>query len=307
MTIQPRATIATIALICVLGLAACGARSGGAAFDQEQARAQIHDIEESWAKVAVSGDAAVVEQIFSDDFLGVSPDGMQYTKAGFVEDTKAHPLGFTSNQLNDIKVRFFGDVAVAQGDETFTTKAGDKGRFVWTDVLLRRDDHWRIVAAQDAIASAEGAATGTSLFVGPEQQSEARRGIDETRNAYAAAWRAAKVEQIADLYTPDALVLYPNQPAVSGRSAIVDYFKGFFGEFPKNEFELVSSEIVVTGSWAFDRGTYRWKGIPLKGAAVQDNGKYLVVLQRGDDGKWRVARDMDNSDRQATQATRGTG
>jgi hypothetical protein len=44
-----------------------------------------------------------------------------------------------------------------------------------------------------------------------------------------------------------------------------------------------------------------------KGPAVEDNGKYLVVLLRGDDGKWRVARDMDNSDRPATQATRGTG
>jgi len=102
-------------------------------------------------------------------------------------------------------------------------------------------------------------------------------------------------------------VLYPNQPAVSGHAAIVDYFKGFFGEFPKNDFELISSEIVVTGPWAFDRGAYRWKGTPRKGPAVADNGKYLVVLKRGDDGKWRVARDMDNSDRPATQATRGSG
>jgi uncharacterized protein (TIGR02246 family) len=140
-----------------------------------------------------------------------------------------------------------------------------------------------------------------------DEQSEARRGIDATRNAYAAAWRAASVEQIASLYTEDAFVLYPNQPAVSGHAAIVDYFKGFFDEFPKNDFELISSEIVVTGPWAFDRGVYRWKGTPRNEPAVEDNGKYLVVLKRGDDGKWRVARDMDNSDRAAAQATRGAG
>ena len=297
--LRPMLTMMTT-LAFAFGIASCGSRG----FDEEHARAQIREIEHSWAQVAVSGDPAIVEQIFSDDFLGVSPDGAQYTKQGFVDDTKSHPLGFTANELNDMNVRFFGDVAVAQGDETFTTKTGDQGRFVWTDVLVRRDDTWRIVAAQDAIAPVAGDATDTSLFASPDQQSEARRGIDATRNAYAAAWRTANIEQIAELYTEDAFVLYPNQPAVSGRSAVVDYFKGFFGEFPKNDFELISSEIVITGPWAFDRGVYRWKGTPRKGAAVEDNGKYLVVLKRGDDGKWRVARDMDNSDRAATQATR---
>lgn len=290
-------------LILALGIAACG--RGDSGFNQGEAREQIRGIERAWAQVAVSGDPAGVEQIFSDDFVGVSPDGAHYTKQAFIEQTRAHPLGFISNELNDIQLRFFGDVAVAQGNETFTTKAGDKGRFVWTDVLVRKGEQWRIVAAQDAIAPAEGTATGGSVFAGPEAQSEARSGIDATRKAYAAAWRAADVKQIAELYTANAFVLYPNQPAISGRSAIVDYFTEFFGEFPTNEFELASSEIVITGSWAFDRGTYRWKGTPRSGAVVEDNGKYLVVLLRGDDGKWRVARDMDNSDRQATQATRG--
>ena len=304
MTTQPRSTLTMILILpLILAAAACGK----IAFDENEARAKIRDIEHSWAQVAVSGDPAVVEAIFADDFLGVSPDGAHYTKQGFIDDTKAHPLGFIANELNEIKVRFFGNVAVAQGDETFTTKAGDQSRFVWTDVLVRHNDTWQIVAAQDAIAATAGETSTTSLFTSPDQQSEARRGIDATRSAYAAAWRAASVEQIAALYTEDAFVLYPNQPAVSGHAAIVDYFKGFFGEFPKNDFELISSEIVVTGPWAFDRGAYRWKGTPRKGPAVADNGKYLVVLKRGDDGKWRVARDMDNSDRPATQATRGSG
>jgi uncharacterized protein (TIGR02246 family) len=292
-------------LILVLAVAACS--RGDSGFDEGEAREQIRTIKHSRAQVAVSGNPQVVEQIFADDFLGVSPNGAHYTKQAFIDDTKAHPLGFVSNELNDMQLRFFGDVAVAQGDETFTTPAGDKGRFVWTDVLVRKGTQWRIVAAQDAIAPAEGTAIGSSLFSGPEAQSEAREGIAATRKAYAAAWRAADVKQIAELYTENAFVLYPNQPAISGRSAIVDYFKGFFGEFPQNDFELVSSEIVVIGSRAFDRGTYRWKGTPRSGAAVEDHGKYLVVLLRGDDGKWRVARDMDNSDRQGTQATRGAG
>ena len=115
-------------------------------------------------------------------------------------------------------------------------------------------------------------------------------------------------EALARLYADDALVLYPNQPAVSGRAAILGYFTAFFREFTQSDFELTSEEIEVAGSWAFDRGTYRWKGVPRAGGdPVEDHGKYLVILQRQTDGSWKVFRDMDNSDKPLTQATRGAG
>lgn len=134
-----------------------------------------------------------------------------------------------------------------------------------------------------------------------------RAAIDSVRNHYAATWRTGNAEQLATLYAPDALVLYPNQPAVAGRAAIATYFKTFFDEFGQDLFELTSEEIQVAGGWAFDRGSVRWRGIPRAGGdPVEDNGKYLVILQRQPDGSWKVARDMDNSDRPLTQNTRGT-
>lgn len=135
-----------------------------------------------------------------------------------------------------------------------------------------------------------------------------RAAIDSTRNAYASAWRAANADEIARLYADDALVLYPNQPGVSGRAAIHAYFTAFFTEFTQAEFELTSAEMEVAGSWAFDRGTYRWKGVPRAGGdPIEDQGKYLVILQRQTDGSWKVFRDMDNSDKPLAQATRGAG
>jgi len=133
-----------------------------------------------------------------------------------------------------------------------------------------------------------------------------RAGINKTRSAYVSAWKGTDADQMANLYTHDALVLYPNQPAVVGRSAILVYFKAFFAEFTQEDFELTSEEIEVAGQWAFDRGTYRWRGVPRAGGdPVSDHGKYLVVLQRQPDGSWKVARDMDNSDRPLAQTARG--
>jgi hypothetical protein len=146
-----------VGLLSLIGLAACRIQQIDAHYDQAQAEAEIQKLERTWAQVAVTGDPAVMERIFADDFVGVSPEGVQYTKRGFIEDTKANPLGFASNEIKTMKVRFFDDVAVAQGDSTFTRKSGEQGRFVWTDVLVRRGGKWRIVAAQDAVAGAAGA------------------------------------------------------------------------------------------------------------------------------------------------------
>jgi uncharacterized protein (TIGR02246 family) len=291
-----------------LGMMSCsGPPPPDSLFDRIQAEAEIREIENAWAQVAVSGDPAVIGLIFADDFVGVAPDGTHYTKQGFIDDTTAHPLGFTSTELKEVKVRFEGYVAVAQGHEAFTRKGGERGRFVWTDVLVRRNGKWKLIAAQDAMVPDAEQSTSVGLFEASTPMEHAREGIDKTRNAYVAAWKAANASKLADLYTESALVLYPNQPAVMGRSAIVDYFKGFFAEFPHNEFELTSAEIEIAGPWAFDRGAYRWKGVPRAGGEpVADSGKYLVVLQRQASGEWKVARDMDNSDRPASQATRGT-
>lgn len=290
-----------VMLWAALGAAAPGSPTVDSPFDPVQAEKAIREIEEAWAKVAVTGDPAVIERIFADDFVGVSPEGATYSKRKLIEDTKAHPLGFASNQLNEMKVRFVGHVAVAQGNETFTRKDGVRGRFVWTDVLELRSGRWQLIAAQDVIAPADAARGSTGA--GPTDPE--RRAIDKTRVAYVAAWRAGDAARITELYTPDARVLYPNQPPLLGRKAILAYFKDLFDEFTTSEFELTPSEVVIYGPWAFDQGQYRWRGTPRAGGTPnEDDGKYLVILQREQSGEWRVARDMDNSDRPATRGAK---
>jgi uncharacterized protein (TIGR02246 family) len=294
-----------IVALVLPALWSCGGPSNGASYDRDQAKAEIEKIERAWAQVAVSGDPTIIETIFADEFVGVAPDGTTYTKQGFIDDTKRNPLGFTSNQLNEINVRFLGNVAIAQGHETFTRKSGELGRFVWTDVLERHQGQWQLVAAQDAMVPVDPQSSSAGLFT--EAATEQRAGIDKTRNAYIAAWKAGDTRRIVELYSEDALVLYPDQPAVTGRRAISEYFRKFFNEFTDTEFALTSSEVQIVGAWAYDRGAYRWKAVPRAGGKpIEDTGKHLVILTRQGSGEWKVSRDMDNSDLPAAQGTRGT-
>ncbi len=120
--------------------------------DQKETERYILESERQWAESVATGDTSAIERILADDFIGVDPKGRLYTKQQMIDETHNAPKYFVSNRLNDVKVRFYGNTAVAQGSETWEKRSSDRGRFVWTDTWLQRKGRWQIVAAEDLIA-----------------------------------------------------------------------------------------------------------------------------------------------------------
>ena len=54
----------------------------------------------------------------ADDFIGVDVDGSRYDKAKAISFVQTHHSDYISNHLDDVKIRFFGNSAVAQGSES---------------------------------------------------------------------------------------------------------------------------------------------------------------------------------------------
>jgi ketosteroid isomerase-like protein len=122
--------------------------------DAEQANAEnyIKQSESEWAEAASKGDTSTIKRILADDFLGIAPDGSSYDKAKEIADTMNDYGNTISNHLNQVKVRFFGETAVAQGSETWERKGQVKrGTYVWTDTWVHRNNVWQIVAAEDLL------------------------------------------------------------------------------------------------------------------------------------------------------------
>ena len=135
---------------------ACNPPESTGIFEPAQAEVQIRDIEREWSQVGVTADAAAVERLLADDFLGIGPDGTTYTKPALVDDLRDHPAPLSTSQIDEIRVRFFGRVAIVQGHESFTRKDGVRGRYALTDVLVRqKGGAWKIVSAHDAAVPAE--------------------------------------------------------------------------------------------------------------------------------------------------------
>jgi ketosteroid isomerase-like protein len=120
--------------------------------DQKETERYILESERQWAESVATGDTSAIVLILADDFIGVDPKGHLYTKQQMIDETRNAPKHFVSNRLNDVKVRFYGKTAVAQGSETWEKHSGERGRFVWTDTWLQRNGRWQIVAAEDLIA-----------------------------------------------------------------------------------------------------------------------------------------------------------
>ena len=150
---RTRSVVAKIDILVIAAFFCCVFCQCAKRSDQKEDELYIRDSERQWAESVASGDASVVERILADDFIGVDPHGGIYDKAKMISDTREGSKFFASNHLNDVKIRFYGDTAVAQGSESWERRTGERGRFVWTDTWIRRNGRWQIVAAEDLTVS----------------------------------------------------------------------------------------------------------------------------------------------------------
>lgn len=143
-----------VIIIFIFLLTGCNnTQTTNATIDYKKAQEYITTSEKQWAESVVTGDTIVIKKIIADDFIGIEPEGNQYTKQQMLDFARNAPKDFKSNVLNNVNIRFYGNTAVVQGDETWVRYSGQQltGRFVWTDIWVLQNDKWQIVASEDLI------------------------------------------------------------------------------------------------------------------------------------------------------------
>lgn len=105
--------------------------------DEERIQAQIH------------ADAAALDRLYADDFIGIGPSGTVRTKPQVLADFTSHDLKFQSITTDDVRVRVYGNTVVETGRSTMVGQ--DKGRVVprdnrFTRVWVRQHGRWQLVA-----------------------------------------------------------------------------------------------------------------------------------------------------------------
>jgi len=107
---------------------------------------------------------------------------------------------------------------------------------------------------------------------------------------------ARRLDAVIALYARDARMLRANAATVHGRDSIAVVFRELASALPnfRNEFRADSVVVGQGGDVAVATGVFRFTPDTLHPTAF-DVGKYLGVWKR-EDGDWRIALDMTNSD-----------
>jgi len=105
--------------------------------DQERIQAQI------------GADAAALDRLYADDFIGIGPSGTVRAKGQVIADFTSGSLRFQSITTDDVQWRVYGDTAVETGRSTLNGQ--DRGKTVprdnrFTRVWVKRLGRWQLVA-----------------------------------------------------------------------------------------------------------------------------------------------------------------
>jgi ketosteroid isomerase-like protein len=109
---------------------------------------EVKAVEQRWLENEDRPD--VVQSILADDFMHVLPVGF-ISKEDQLAFLRKHPNAFPgSKHFEELRVRIYGDVAIATGIVSTIHDPGAKAkRTAFTDVFVRRDEKWLAVNAQE--------------------------------------------------------------------------------------------------------------------------------------------------------------
>ena len=114
--------------------------------------------------------------------------------------------------------------------------------------------------------------------------------LEAGTNTWIEAFNTHDADALASLYTEDAVLLPPNEPAVFGRDAIRATNKEQLAQEGIG-MELEDLEVNIVGDLGYKAGRYR---MYTKDGGLLDRGKYIEIWKKTD-GQWLIHRDMWNS------------
>lgn len=135
-----------------------------------------------------------------------------------------------------------------------------------------------------------------------ERAEAEKRAIRHLYRLWTELVRAEALPELMSMITADAVFLPDNAPPLAGRERFASAYRQVFAAF-RVEQTFREEELLLAGDFAVARGALCLEAFPKDGGPPQKilGHRAMVVLQRGQDGRWRFARGMTNSYRPAAE------
>ena len=242
---------------------------------------------------ATRNDPTVHDRFWAEDVIYTGSGGRRRGKADIMKDVRSAPAPKPGDPTTvfsaaDVQIQQYGDTAIVAFRLVGTTTrngATEVMNYLNSGTLVKRKDKWQVVNWQSTRMPGEETATKetaepaeASVTLPPE--------LARVLTDYEAGWKAGDAAALSKLFAEDGFVLSDGRPPVKGRAAIQKLYTR-----QGSPLSLRAIAYATNGNVGYIIGGYgREPGKP-------DEGKYTLTLRKGDDGRWLIVSDMDNSNR----------
>lgn len=119
--------------------------------NQGSSQQEIINLERTKDTAYQTGDKQTLDQLYADDYVAISSSGVNTTKKHIL-DFFSRPNIFEIHRSDELSVRIFGDTAIVTGVQKRKfykdIKPGGEDSLRFTDIYVRQQGQWKIVAAQ---------------------------------------------------------------------------------------------------------------------------------------------------------------
>ncbi len=119
---------------------------------------QILALHEAGDRALMAADLEVLAGIFADDYVQYNDAGQAFTKNDVIENFRTGAIRYSSIISTGRTIRMLGDTAVVHGSENDEVEACGQRfsvRYIYLDVLQKRNGNWKLVASQLARTRAD--------------------------------------------------------------------------------------------------------------------------------------------------------
>lgn len=113
---------------------------------------QIIKLFEDGDRALIAADVEELRRIYADDYLKYDEAGTTSTREEVIDRLTSGKVRFVSMTSTGRRIRLLrDDVAIVQGSEDDVVEQGGKHfavRYVYMDVVMKREKKWQIVASQ---------------------------------------------------------------------------------------------------------------------------------------------------------------
>ena len=112
---------------------------------------EILELFEAGDRALMAADTESLSRIFADDYVQYGDTGEPQSRQQILASFRAGTIRYPSIISTGRKIRVWGETAVVHGSETDEVEADGKTfqvRYLYLDVLLKREGKWKLVASQ---------------------------------------------------------------------------------------------------------------------------------------------------------------